>query len=244
MAKLDPSLYAWHPSPTQPSLSTRRALASEALWIHRPPSIRQLFLSGTLKFSSTPAPTLHALQTAACRAWWSLRCENPVLAARARVDADGGAWLVCEEALALDLQRRREWVARTVVTKAGKWIGWADLRREFVEGGGEFARLYLGASGVGAMGFLFNVDHVVADGIGARILMGRWLQLLAAEVEDVVVRTGKGQTELLPPPWTDVMNEHQVTEGHEYESTVRRQREFLMSDCVCCLRSNLSADPH
>ncbi len=242
MAKLDPSTYSWHTSPTQPTVSRRRALASEALWIHRPRSIRQLFLSGTLKFpKDIPPPTLSAFRAAAHRAWWRLRCENPILAARTRVDVDGRTWLECE-ALE-DGWRRKEWVERTVVVKEGKWIGWEDLRKEFREGGGEFARLCLGVLGGQSVGFLLNVDHVITDGVGVKILAGMWFQLLASEIGSIAVGTGESKMEL-PPPWTDIMNEHQVTEGHEVECAVRRQREFLMSDCVCSLRSDLSASPH
>lgn len=110
-------------------------------------------------------------------------------------------------------------------------MGWDGLRMLWCEGGEGFVRLSLGTWKAEGVWFLLNVDHVVADGIGVRILAGRWLKLLAEEMGSAAV--GNDEAKCLPPPWTEVMNRQQTTSGPEFVSAVRRQREFLITDCVC-----------
>ena len=169
-----------------------------------------------------------------------LRCENPILAARARVKANGETWLECE---ALDKHYLKEWVERTVVVEEEKSKGWDDLREEWRNSGEDFARLHICPLEAQSVMFFLNFDHVITDGIGVRILTGRWLQFLAADMVGIIgENTIACWAQTLPPPWTDMMNEYQVTEGHDFEAAARRQWDFLVYDCVCALQSHLSAN--
>ncbi|KAI9744846.1 MAG: trichothecene 15-O-acetyltransferase [Claussenomyces sp. TS43310] len=81
------------------------------------------------------------------------------------------------------------------------------------------------------------VDHLVADGVGVRILLGRYLSLLADEllergraVESKAQIDWSLSSQHLTPPWTSLMNEKQKFQGPEYEAAVEQQFKFLISD--------------
>ena len=215
----------WHPSTTD-TVSTRRALPSEALWIHRPPSVRQLFLAGTLSLSST----FDALETPALRAWQHLRKLEPIIGARARVDANGAAWLDLD--VPVPEERLREWAERSMVVEKG-WKGLDAVRGMWSDGGEDFAMVYLGLLGEGRVKFVVNFDHVITDGIGARVLVGQWLGLLAEEMgRGTEIDTDCKGNDGLPPVLTECVNSEQITEGKELEAAVERQWEFFVNDCV------------
>ena len=90
-----------------------------------------------------------------------------------------------------------------------------------------------------------GVDHVVADGIGVRILGGEFLRLLAEEMEYLDTQAAEDVLEwkngmcfeyadLDPaPPWTELLDVDCMVEGNELEAAAQRQCEFWMEYCVC-----------
>ncbi|KUJ22961.1 uncharacterized protein LY89DRAFT_727749 [Mollisia scopiformis] len=81
---------------------------------------------------------------------------------------------------------------------------------------------------------MMYVDHQVADGIGTRIIFGKFLTLLASELGSAPSTTktkikweDSGQN--LTQPWICCMNEHQTLSGPEYEATAARNREIILN---------------
>ena len=84
---------------------------------------------------------------------------------------------------------------------------------------------------------MFHVDHLCSDGIGIRILAHHFFWLLAAELgatSDRMWREINWQrnAEHLPPPWTDLMNNNQRTNGASFDEVVHRNLAILLDASV------------
>ena len=99
-------------------------------------------------------------------------------------------------------------------------------------------------SRVSKVEFLLNLDHTITDGIGIRILAGKFLRNFARELGrshdqkysryQVNFDWKYAEKVTDPPlPWTELMNGDQLTAGESYREAVQRQWNFLMRDCVC-----------
>ena len=105
-------------------------------------------------------------------------------------------------------------------------------------------------SRISKVDFLLNLDHTATDGIGIRILAGKFLENLARELgRSNDHKTSRQKVDLdwkhsdnitdLPSPWMDHLNGDQLMAGRSYEKAVQRQWNFLMQDCVCKVYTSL-----
>jgi len=84
---------------------------------------------------------------------------------------------------------------------------------------------------------MLNVDHEITDGIGARILFGKYLSLLAsylsADSEDSPeVIDWEKSSDNLSQPWLTIMNDKQRLSGPEYEEKVQWNKTMLLEIMV------------
>jgi len=94
------------------------------------------------------------------------------------------------------------------------------------------------ADGFGKVELMLNMDHQVTDGIGIRILLGRYLSMLTEELgkpqsllvqEQLDWRNSAGN---LSRPWVAVMNDAQEVCSTGYEKLVESNREFMFTKLV------------
>ena len=210
-----------------------------------------MFLSGTLIFHQRTSS--EALTAAAESAWRQLRFKHPQLVARAAYLA-GEAYMFCEIP-----EKHREvdaWVSQTIsVGQSVQKLGFPALREKLLErkGGLDSEASFLllnvirdqgGCEGEDAamcVEFVFNVDHQVTDGIGIRILLSRYLSLLAGALsrsQSLLDREFEWRcsAENLSVPWVAVMNDKQEVSGVEYERLVKSNQSFMFQQ----LASNIS----
>ena len=253
LPSFDPSRYQWAPHPNTPGAYRRRALAGENLWIQRSTEVRQLFLSGSLSLSSLAGLDLLCIHAAAKKAWWQVRCENPTIAASWHCDDDGNCWLDCS---APNSAATRGWVDRTVVVSNSHespcnfsmiqgWIDEIKEERRIKDPG--LLCLYAienkPDSRLSRFRIMLNFDHIVTDGIGIRILAGKFLAHFARAIaygddhnhSGDKIKPGSEYPDNIkkpPSPWTDLLNGDQLLGGKSYKDAVQRQCDFLLQDCV------------
>ena len=90
--------------------------------------------------------------------------------------------------------------------------------------------------------FSMRVDHVLADGMGAYMLLGKYLALLAEQID--IVEQEKGELDLvlrlnweeatkrIPRAWVQMMDERQRIEGEVFEEGVRENTELVLEPMV------------
>ncbi|RDW66084.1 hypothetical protein BP6252_09719 [Coleophoma cylindrospora] len=230
------SSYAWRQRNDSPSSWERRALAGENVWMHTAPEHQQLYLQATL--SAHLSMQHHIFTAKAKRAWRQLRSEVPELVLTPDYEGDetnGTGVLRYRDAHdELDISR---WLDRTFLTSAGPRAragsGHEALRDEIVQLKGEvWPGAYQGCVWVQTAGeadevknveVVLNINHLITDGIGIRILLDRYLALLAEQLnpdheskDDFLHWDSSAHN--LSAPWIEFMNENQVTSGPEYEA--------------------------
>jgi hypothetical protein len=211
------------------------------MWSARPAACRELYVHGTLALVTSVGAG--ALCDAVRGAWRRLRFEVPEVGQRVEGEMGMGLVVPGEEGV-------RTWVARTAVVEVGEGGG------EGFEGGRErvgVLKVKLGAEQeqvfllvrgeageidgcVKHIQVLLSVDHQSTDGIGSRILLGRFLSLLASALDEPEAFVGvikwEQSVENLSPPWIGMMNEEQVFSGEEYEQFAESNREFVFEKMV------------
>ncbi|KAL2069673.1 hypothetical protein VTL71DRAFT_14352 [Oculimacula yallundae] len=245
LTPLDPSTYTWQQqTPLNPTLWRRVALSNELMWPSRPKSIHELFISTALSLAfPIPRATLDA---AAGRAWQTLRYHVPELALEACVADNGVAYL--QYRMAQSQSEVDAWLVRTssYFEAGGNVLSFDDLRRGALkekEGRDSDNALLLlyshdrdegrGDGLVEDAQIMLNVDHQVTDGTGIKIILGKYLSLLASALNEPY---GILQDEIpweesyknLSTPWIQLMNEDQVISGSEYEEVVTRNRLIIL----------------
>ena len=245
---LDPTSYAWEASNNAPNQWRRRALGVETLWIPRPKDYHEIFLGGSLTLES-PARSL-AVTTAAKAAWRRLRFEVPELTVSAVYGEDESAYMLYEVPQSdEDVQR---WLESTTFFECGKHcVGFEELL-EKIRGekrGHDSEQVFLflrsvsedGGELVKTVDFMLNADHQITDGIGIRVILSRFLALLAQvlSVPHAAKEALDWQESVtnLSSPWIDLMNEEQVFSGPEYESVASANEEVLFQKMVNTFRS-------
>lgn len=244
MTPLNPSLYNWT-SPL-PGIYRRPALSTEALWSTRPKELHEIFVTAKLTFS-TPS-TRVALRTAAVRAWRLLRFEVPELGLNVAVQ-DGEIFL---EYRVIGEEGISDWMSRTFffnnAGEGGKY-GFEGLRGDICsrKEGEDMAGVLLDFNGlreewngdlglIDSMYVILNVDHQVSDGIGTRILMGRFLDLFAwcvgdgVEDENLLVWEESGKN--LSKPWIGMLDGKQKLEGGGFEEVAEKKKIYLYHEIV------------
>jgi hypothetical protein len=256
---MDITQYAWtqyhgaakpQNSAPGPTRHRRRTLAGENLWLLRQKHVRELFL--TCDVSLVDAYAQHDILSAASAAWIYLRWECPELVLSASVDhgaagghGDGDGGRFVEFHVPEDEEEVENWGRRTLIFGSSpESLAFDELRTALCEKKGdasEPAFLYLHAltsdseRNVTKLNFLINMDHLVTDGIGIRILLGKFLRLFTGFLSHSTVRQERDWArcaENLSPAWTLIMNKAQRTSGPDYEEGVSGQVKFLLTDTV------------
>ena len=214
------------------------SLGPECLWILKPKEYRQIFITGYLTLNS---PIAHsAFVTAVETAWTTLRLEVPDVAIRPAI-VDTTTYLQYEPPK--DETEVETWLRRTAFFDYGTEIlGLKDLREKIIssKAGQDSDSTFLLAysendankSPVTRCQILLNVDHRITDGIGARIIFGKYLSLLALSLvaphkqawdEDVWRQSARN----LSIPWISMINSEQVICGPEYQNLVAENQSNL-----------------
>jgi hypothetical protein len=234
---VDPTAYLWERS-DQPLLWRRRALGPEFPWILKPKEYRQIFVAGDLTLES-PVPC-SVFAAAVETAWIVLRLEIPDVAVCPQIE-DSSAYLQYEP---LKTEAEVEsWLRRTAFIDYGsKNSELKELREKIVrnKAGQDSDSTFLLVSieneeiesPVSRCQVLLNVDHRITDGIGARIIFGKYLSLLASSLanpwklawdEDA----WKQSINKLSQPWISAINEEQVICGPDYQESVAESKSNL-----------------
>lgn len=203
-----------------------------------------MFISGALNLNS-PLPN-QALVAAATNAWRILRVEVPELVEKGKCNEDGKAFMQYQTPTGEEVE---DWIHRTTAFEKGRealdFEGLREkilrLKKTAVSAETSSLLLYteLGSDekSVDRIHVMLNVDHEVTDGIGARILFRKYLDLLAKCLE---VPPGVFEDRIdwavsarnLSSPWISIMNKEQVTSGPEYEEQVQMNKTMLFEKMV------------
>ncbi|PVH84173.1 hypothetical protein DL98DRAFT_512580 [Cadophora sp. DSE1049] len=242
LSPLNPSFYSWRQSPLSPSQWHRLALSNECMWFSRPKDLHSLFICTLI----TLKPPIHrpTLTSAASLAWQILRFQVPELAADATCTEDGAVYmqyLTPQSQVEVDA-----WADRTSHFETGREVlDFKELRANVLlkkrghDSDQTFLLLY-SQTREGKDDLVENVqvmlyaDHQVTDGTGLKILLGKYLFLLASALQKPA---GIQQDEVkwsesyknLSTPWIQHMNDNQVTSGPEYEETVTRNQDIILN---------------
>ena len=237
ISHIDPSLYAWHTSPTASNFYQRRALGAETKWARQKPGSCQLYLSGRLSLKD-PSKTIRDFGLGTQTAWLRLLFEHPEVASRPSIDGkDGGAVVKCHVPKSED--EAIQWAMRTLrVDCDAPWgvdaNGAEEVLREMEIGDPVCVRIHPRLSGKGLEAeYAFCFDHQSMDGVGAHIVAGKFFWMLAEELG------GKGSkndwekcAENLPPPWVGIMNDKQKIEGRELEEGAKGLTSLVLESTV------------
>lgn len=234
MTPLNPSTYNW--TSLLPGIYRRPALSTEALWSAKPKELHEIFATAKLRLVAARTPRV--LKPAALRAWRLLRFEVPELGVRAVVQ-DGEVFL---EYKGIDEGEIQEWISRTCfVNEEGEGVyDFEALRRDICskKDDDEQASVllnFLTRDGlVENISMVLNTDHQITDGIGTRILLGRFLDLfswcIGLKSEDVL--TWEESDKNLSKPWIGMLDGKQKLEGKDFEEVVEKKRNYLYHEIV------------
>ena len=236
---IEPSLYHWRASTETPNLHLRRALGAEGKWARRATEVRQLFLNGefTLTYPYSTL-SLEEFGEAAGRAWIRVRCELPAVVLEPSSEQGENEGISLKLKLLESDGEAREWMRRSLFlgTCEDGRSAEEELRKALIR---DPVCVRLNArvnqeNKVSGAEFAFRVDHMTADGVGAYIVTGCFLEFLAnavggrEEVFDWEAVKGK-----LPTLWLDMMNLEQRTEGKEFEEGMENLTSLVMEATVC-----------
>lgn len=202
-----------------------------------------MFIEGSLTLASLACSS--TIAEASKAAWRLLRYEIPELAVSAGYGEDGNAYMQYEIPRSdKDVHR---WVEKTCFFECGKQrVDFEDLvnnvRQKKREHDSEQVFLLLHSvveksdDLVKRIDFILNADHQITDGIGIRILIGRFLALLAQSLNlPLAAQEGldwQQSVTNLSPPWINLVNEEQRFSGPDYERVAKANEEFLFRKMV------------
>jgi len=186
---IKPKTYQWSQTASFPPVWKRRALSFESAWCARPKDARDIFIYCSLRLI-TPSPSLASLSRAAKNAWRELNFEVPELGIRS-VWEDGKAimqWSPPGNEEEAEKVWGRNFVCLQETTKP---MGFEELRNQLsvkirtIVDANTFLLLHPqvdreGDGLVRDIQLILYTDHKVTDGIGIRILLGKYLALLAS----------------------------------------------------------------
>lgn len=246
LSPVDPSNYSWRQSSVSPSQWLRRALSNECMWESRPQDLRELFICTLIALESPISRS--ALTSAASRAWQILRFQVPELGAEATCTEDGA---VCMQYRTPQSQVEVDaWVDRTIHFETGPEIlDFRNLKAKVLSRKREhdsdktFLLLYSQAARDGRdnrvehVQVMLYADHQVMDGTGLKILLGKYLTLLASALQNPceIQKLDFDWSESyknLSIPWIQHMNDNQVVSGSDYEEIVTRNRDIILNKLV------------
>lgn len=238
------SSYKWEKLLDLPPAWQRKALSGEWMWIPRPKEQHEIFIWGS--FTLGESFISGTLSSAARLAWRHLRFEVPEIGVRANHGQDGKAYMRY-----IPPQSNEEvdqWVDRTMMLRFGHTqSSFEDLRVKTLQMKRDLdfeqafsclqCRVEPGRDEfVESADFMLNFDHQITDGIGARILTGRFLSLLASALSkpdamSITIDWEKSANNL-SLPWIGLMNKEQVLSGRDYEDISNSNRDFILNKMV------------
>lgn len=240
---LNPESYSWQQSSLDASIWLRPALAGECMWTQRPRELRKIFLCGSLTLNTPISPRTFS----ACvrRAWKLLRFKTPELGVRTIRGTNEKFFIQYHT---IDDREAQEWVDRTHSCQNGSQErDFEELRNTLLaekqsqSSDNAFilssAILEDGAEVLEHTQIMICIDHQIADGIGTRIVLGKFLQLLADSLGTAPDSTETGlnweeSRQNLSPPWICCMNDHQLISGPEYKATAAANRDVILNQMV------------
>jgi hypothetical protein len=222
------------------SIWRRPTFNSERYWIAKPQVDREIYLIGDVKIIDPRR--IAEIQKSAQVAWMRLAFDYPEVTLKGKVDSNGG-WL--EYFVPEDAIESARWVRKTLfVGVTGSLVPTfeekiARANKDWKSNDGrlqEAAYLHLCVvhgqdkeDTIDNLGFVLRFDHLCTDGIGARILAGKFFTLLALYLDPVMHNRGMewrvDAKSNLSPIWPGLMNKKQVMTGETYENAVKRMRE-------------------
>jgi hypothetical protein len=241
---LEPADYLWKQSRDSSTVWQRRALANEAMWLSRPKDSRELFLYASLVLKSSTLGS--ALSSAAKFAWKQLRYEVPELVLNSTCQR---GWREFMQYKTPQTQEVSRWVERTSAFDFGQQCqDFEYLRTKILQkiraNDVDNVFLFLHAQvkdgnfvSVSSIQLMIYVDHQVTDGIGARILLGRYLLLLASSITNPADPPGckfdwQESQNKLSSPWICLMDANQLLSGIKYNETTLRNQVILAERMV------------
>jgi 15-O-acetyltransferase Tri3 len=236
--------YRWKLSRESPTLWQRRPLANEAMWLARPKDSRDLFVYASLSFK--PSILSSTLSSASECAWKQVRFDVPELEITTRAGAENGSVHI-EYQAPINEADVDDWVKRTSTFEfAGQRQGFEGLREKTIEKkrkhNGENSFLLSQAvvesdniEQVHTLQLVIYVDHLITDGIGARILLGRYLSHLASSISNPFQfkPNWSENHDRLSPPWICLMNPQQNLSGIQYEKDALWNQDVIFNYMVC-----------
>ncbi|CAG8973236.1 hypothetical protein HYALB_00011326 [Hymenoscyphus albidus] len=254
MTPLNPPSYNW--TSPHPGIYHRPALSTESLWFTRPKDLHEMFITSHLTFSRphTHYPKIR-LKEAARRAWKRLRFEVPELGIRAVIN-DGEVFL---EYKMLDEVGVRGWISRTLFFGESEGdYEFESLRKDIVSRKDceEQASVLLnfetrdsavfgdrGEELVDGVYLILNTDHQITDGIGTRILLGRFLELFSqyvrVEMDCKENLVWEDSYKNLTQPWIGMLDGMQKLEGRKSVETCERNRNHLFHETSAKINPSL-----
>jgi hypothetical protein len=226
-----------------PTLWQRRPLANEAMWLARPKDSRDLFVYASLNFKS---PILRSrLSSAIESAWKQVRFDVPELELTTRTSVeDGNRYMQYQTPL--NEEDVDKWVKRTSTFEfAVQCQGFGSLRKKTLEKKRRhdldniflFSQAVVQAENfvlVYKLQLMIYVDHLITDGIGARILLGRYLSHLASSISTSFQFKPNWleNHDRLSPPWICLMDSKQKLSGTEYEKNALWNQDIILNHMV------------
>ncbi|KAN0119928.1 hypothetical protein V8E51_002136 [Hyaloscypha variabilis] len=237
---LEPDNYEWKQLVISSQMVWRRPpLANEAMWLARSQESRDLFVYAVLKFEAET--TSKVLSSAAASAWRQLRFDIPELVLTAGTSTkDEKPYLQYENP-----QHESEvddWVKRTLrIDLRNHDRGFNNMRDKVIKlkrGCTDNVFLFVRTKNDdynpgkdGLLQVMIYLDHLVTDGIGARIVLGRYLSLLASSIVTPINFKPDWQKnhENLSAPWIGLLRNCQELSGPSYEEGVLRNRDIMIT---------------
>ncbi|KAL8777656.1 MAG: hypothetical protein Q9213_007768 [Squamulea squamosa] len=238
--RIDTKKYQWQAK--SPYLYRRPLLGQETHWFHHgKPESRELFLGIQATLSSQVE--LSTIVRVAGQAWLRLRFDHPEVALRAVPGANGGGWMSCP--IPCNDQEAKRWQRKTLSRRhsprtynfsyAVSPAGQSKYQQREAVGSTTlivYSRCSPPEMKVTDISFLFRVDHTYADGIGIRLIAKAYLRTFALylnEKPDNHMPLWQHASGNLSPPWTELMNEQQKTDGEDFEHNIRNDVDALLN---------------
>lgn len=244
---LDPADYEWKQLSESPTIRRRRPLGNEAMWLTRPKDDRDIFVWASLSFKDPIERS--PLKSAFESAWKQLRLEIPELELTTGPNPeDGSAYM--QYRTPRSEEDVNKWVKQT-----SSFTSWQEhtrfprLRKQLIKwkrNNEEKAILFAHAEVedensdlVRNLQLMVYVDHLITDGIGARILLGRYLSHLAYSIStsfdafrSIFRPDWTENHNKLSRPWICFMNFERELSGTQYEEGALWNQDVMLNRMV------------
>jgi hypothetical protein len=223
----------------------RPALAAETTWIHGPREYQQLFLTACLTLLRPVSR--YKFYSAARHSWIRLRYETPDIDVTAKMTDEGQPYMYAH--VLRNHAEAARWSRETLfLDNAQQEVGFGALKNKLsqdqaaVQCSSPISLLLItindGDDVVRRVELILNVEHQITDGIGIRILLSKYLYILAknalkSDMSQDTSRIDWGEnSKLLTTPWICSLNEDQIFSGPEYEEAVSWNQKFMFEKMV------------